>query len=202
MGWAFLAPPFLVYLTLDVTTLPALVVAQLGLWAIMATLLAVVLRLESRPLQSIGWTRPRWRSLGIGGLAAVVLLHVVSPVAAGFVAAVAGDGLSDGMDRLMGRPVAYMAFAALTAGVVEETLFRGFVLQRLEEWTNSTPLAVLVGVTAFSLVHLPFWGIAGAMFTFFGGLFFAVLFVATRDLWACGVAHATTAFAQLLPLAH
>ena len=44
-------------------------------------------------------------------------------------------------------------FAALTAGVTEELLFRGYAFERLEEWSDSDGVAAAVSTVVFVLLH-------------------------------------------------
>ncbi len=82
------------------------------------------------------------------------------------------------------------AFFALsiTAGVVEELLYRGFVLWVLAQWM---PLwaAVVLSSVAFGLAH-SYQGRAGMLRTGAIGLLFAVLFVASGSIWLPMLFHA------------
>ena len=44
-------------------------------------------------------------------------------------------------------------FAALTAGVTEELLFRGYAFERLAEWSDSDGVAAAVSTAVFVLLH-------------------------------------------------
>jgi len=89
--------------------------------------------------------------------------------------------------------------AVITAGVVEESLFRGYAMERLATLTGSYGWAGLISLVVFGLVHLPFWG-PGILFSaLFGGSVFTLLYLWRRDLWACIIAHTVTdAFALIL----
>ncbi len=82
------------------------------------------------------------------------------------------------------------AFFALsvTAGVVEELLYRGFVLWMLAQWM---PLwaAVVLSSIAFGLAH-SYQGRDGMLRTGAIGLLFAVLFIASGSIWLPMLFHA------------
>ena len=77
---------------------------------------------------------------------------------------------------------------SVTAGVVEELLYRGFVLWVLAQWM---PLwaAVLLSSIAFGLAH-SYQGAGGMLRTGLMGLLFAGLFVASGSIWLPMLFHA------------
>lgn len=77
---------------------------------------------------------------------------------------------------------------SVTAGVVEELLYRGFVLWALSQWM---PLwsAVLVSSVAFGLAH-SYQGVGGMLRTGLVGLAFALLFIGSGSIWLPIVFHA------------
>lgn len=77
---------------------------------------------------------------------------------------------------------------SVTAGVVEELLYRGFALWALAQWV---PLwaAVLLSSVAFGLAH-SYQGTSGMLRTGAMGLLFAVLFVASGSIWLPMLFHA------------
>lgn len=84
----------------------------------------------------------------------------------------------------------YAAFFALsvTAGVVEETVFRGWLLWYLDGWM---PLwaAVVVSSAVFGLAHV-YQGPAGIAKTAVIGLLLALLYLLSGSLWLPILAHA------------
>jgi membrane protease YdiL (CAAX protease family) len=70
----------------------------------------------------------------------------------------------------------------------EETAYRGYLITRLRRVFKSLPLAVIIATAGFSAGHL-YQGIGGAVLLFFYGLMFALLYLATRSLWPCVIAH-------------
>lgn len=77
---------------------------------------------------------------------------------------------------------------SVTAGIVEELLYRGFVLwvlaQEMPLWA-----AVLLSCVAFGLAH-SYQGVGGMLRTGLIGLLFAILFVASGSLWLPMLFHA------------
>lgn len=77
---------------------------------------------------------------------------------------------------------------SLTAGVVEELLYRGFVLWVLFQWMPVWSAIVLSSV-AFGLAH-SYQGLSGMLRTGAIGLIFALLFVASGSIWLPMLFHA------------
>jgi membrane protease YdiL (CAAX protease family) len=48
-------------------------------------------------------------------------------------------------------------FSILTAGITEEIVFRGYIIERIHEITNKTWLGVLISIIAFVLPHTISW---------------------------------------------
>ena len=157
-------------------------------WTLVAATLGYVAFVEKRPLASIGWRRPKIRDLLIGlafaittiaGLAAVYLLvlpllHVDQTPA---------------FDTLTAAPAWWLAISVLRAGVSEEVLFRGYPIERLEEWTGNRVVAALLPLALFALAHVGPWGWAHIIVAGFGGAMFTWLYVWRRNLWVNIIAH-------------
>ena len=94
-------------------------------------------------------------------------------------------------DRLLPRtPDERWGFAqiAVTAGVCEEILFRGFVLWYLTLWTGPI-LAVLLSSLLFGFAHL-YLGPSHVLRTAIVGLIFALIVLTAGSLWPVIVLHA------------
>ena len=77
---------------------------------------------------------------------------------------------------------------SLTAGVVEELIYRGFVLWILSQWL---PLwaAVLLSSMGFGLAH-SYQGLRGMLRTGLMGFLFAIVFIASGSIWLPMLFHA------------
>jgi membrane protease YdiL (CAAX protease family) len=147
-----------------------------------------VLRIERRPLASIGLRRCGWRDLGaalaiavatIGALAALFLL--VFPWL--------GVGESSNLQQLASAPPWWLALSVLRAGVSEEVLFRGYPIERLLEWSGSRALALLLPLGLFALAHVGPWGWLHLVVAGVGGALLSALYLWRRNLWANIAAH-------------
>ncbi len=81
---------------------------------------------------------------------------------------------------------------ALSAGVAEEIVFRGYLLEGLRRiFASHTWIAVLLSSLAFALAHLA-WGLSALQFLFYIalGVLFALFTLWKRSLWPSIIAHA------------
>jgi membrane protease YdiL (CAAX protease family) len=78
---------------------------------------------------------------------------------------------------------------ALSAGLCEEFLYRGYALTVLSTLTGSLAVGVIVSTAAFGLAHA-YQGRRGVIGTTIFGFFFALVFVYWGSLWPCIAGHA------------
>jgi len=162
---------------------------QLAMWALLAFVLWIVLGVERRPLASIGLRPPGWRSLAWGLALAALVMWVITPFNLWLLRVTGLRGYESTIAKFGEWPLALQIFAVLTAGIVEEVLYRGFPLERIAEWSGSALVAGAVVVVVFALVHLPMWG-PGPVLTFVvSGAVVAGWYIWQRDLTATIVMH-------------
>jgi membrane protease YdiL (CAAX protease family) len=82
-------------------------------------------------------------------------------------------------------------YLGLSAGLVEEFLFRGLLYRALAGCKRSLPLFLLVSPLLFSLIH---WedGVANLASTYIVGLFLAFAYLGFRNLWPLVIGHIFT----------
>jgi hypothetical protein len=132
----------------------------------MAIILIVVIRIERQPLASIGLRRPSWTTLLWGLALTVAITFVLAPVITQLVDRADLPGYESGLQQLLGIPARYRIFLAVTAGVVEEALYRGYAVERLTSLTGSYWIGGSIPVIAFGLAHIPGWGLGPALVAF------------------------------------
>jgi uncharacterized protein len=158
-------------------------------------LVLVWARVTNTPWREIGYVRPQsW----IGGLALgvaagcafkLVMKAVVMPL-------LGADPINHAYHALAGNgallPAAVLAM--LAAGFGEETVFRGFLFERLGKLlgtgTGAKAATVVVTTAVFALLHYHDQGLAGTEQAVFTGLAFGTVFALTGRLWALIWAHA------------
>jgi membrane protease YdiL (CAAX protease family) len=85
----------------------------------------------------------------------------------------------------------WFVFICITAGICEETLFRGFLLQYLHvfPWTLNLTLALLISSALFGLHHL-YGGASGVVGSAVAGFLLGLLFLLTGNLLLPIILHA------------
>jgi membrane protease YdiL (CAAX protease family) len=173
----------------DPSSVAGVIGGQIALWLLCAVVVAIVAFWERQPLRTL-WLKPfEWQSFGWAGILAVGTVLVIFPFTEWVRAAAGFPGYAIGMETALASPVWLRVVAVVTAGVVEETLFRGFAVTRLLRLGTNLPVAVGVSSAAFAALHLPFWGSGPSLAFFIGGVATTAFFAWRRDLLAMVVAH-------------
>ena len=146
---------------------------------------------NSEPLQRIGWTLKRLPVEVMWGLA---LYFPIVYVTAWIERVLLPIGLSVPSklpSMLVAASHAQIVLAILLVtivAVVEETVFRGYLLLRLEAVTSRPWAAVLLSSFVFSIGH-GYEGTAGVVRIFFLGIFLSILYLRRRSLIAPMLIH-------------
>lgn len=165
-------------------------------WADFAALLAVVLLLERERLGSVGLKRLRWWTIPLGLLAGVFII----PVAGLLSKATGAGGDAHFVAFLLSLPFATRLLLVLTAGIFEETLFRGYALERLAVLFKNKWWAAAVTVALFTVAHIPAVGVAHLLPVFIISALVTLLYLWRRDLVVNILAHVTIDGVALLAI--
>jgi membrane protease YdiL (CAAX protease family) len=155
------------------------------------------------PWREIGYVRPKsWvASLAVGvvfGIAFKLAMKII-------VMPLLGAGpMNHAYHYLAGNPAALpgILFAFITsAGFGEETVFRGYLFERLGKlfgsgWIAKTSI-VLLTAGLFALAHYSFQGLAGSEQAMITGTVFGAIFALTGRLWMLMCAHVAFDLAAL-----
>jgi membrane protease YdiL (CAAX protease family) len=152
---------------------------------------AIAFGINKRPVEFFQIRGIGWSDIGAALLAFVAvlaLLALAKPVVNHF-----GDfGTASPADDYVDSPLWFGLLTAVTAGVFEEFIYRGFVIEELGELIRSRQVAAVVSVVFFAAAHylsygwtpeLIYPGLAGAVIT--------VLYFSRRNLLICMLLHAT-----------
>ena len=170
-------------------------------WVLFAAILLYTLFVERQALSSIGFRRPGAWDIALGVLAAIVMF-----MGTGIIFQFVLPALHMSVDRQLATavqaPLWFRLINVTRAAVVEETAFRGYGVERLDELTGSALLAGFVTWVLFTMAHLSSWGWAQVIIAGYGGLVLTALYLWRRNLWSNIIAHWLTDGAAfiLLPL--
>ncbi len=165
-----------------------LLLATVVMWLVLIPIsLAVGRWLTGLPFEELGLGRTgarRGLAVGLALGAATLLLPAFLGRAFGAMEPTPGAGPANPVG------VAWVLPALLIAAFGEEVVFRG-VLLRYWQRTTSTPAALVVTATLFTLVHglNPSASVLGWAGVFLAGLWLGVAFVLSGNLWFCTGLH-------------
>jgi hypothetical protein len=77
---------------------------------------------------------------------------------------------------------ALIYFSAITAGITEEFIFRGYILSRLSAFFNNKHIAVLISALLFAFIHLTYKTLSELIFAFLLGLIFGYHYQKYRNI--------------------
>jgi membrane protease YdiL (CAAX protease family) len=152
--------------------------------------------LSETPWSELGFVRPKsWIPTVAGGLVfgiafKLVMKAIVMPL-------LGAPPINPAFHYLAGNAAALpgiMVVAVFGAGFGEETVFRGFLFERLGKllgtgWRGKTA-AVLITSALFGLIHYPVQGAYGVAHSTIMGLLFGAIFATTGRIFMLMVAHA------------
>ena len=165
-------------------------------WLIFATIVAWVVLVEHRDLASIGVHPIRWWIVPLGLVAGTVILGA-SGVLIGVLHLSSGTGFAA---YLLSLSLPTRVMLVITAGVWEETAYRGYALERLASILGSKWLAGGITVLCFAFAHIPAVGLNHIFPVLIVSTFVTLLYLWRRDLVLNMVAHATVDAISLLVL--
>lgn len=163
--------------------------SDLNKWVVTALMVLAVVLWEGRSVGSIGLHRPRLKEVGIGlavGAGWLLLFWMTETI----LLEPAGVSVVGTTQRgfLSLAPLQRISIV-LTAAVTEEVIFRGILMERVEELTGSPWLAVAATVLFFVVGHGAHFGLVINAFQTVVTVVFASLYLWRRDLTALVTMH-------------
>jgi CAAX protease family protein len=172
----------------------ALLIREAVWWVYTAIVLVWLLRVERRTLASIGFRRMTWRTLVFGLLTGVATTAVMAAHFAVIVPVFHLDASHSGAVRqqILTTPYWYRFLMVLRASVVEEILFRAYLMEKVRQLTGSWILAFLLSIATFTFAHLSGWGSVQLIPVFGAAIVFAAMYIWRRDTPANMIGHFLT----------
>ena len=161
-----------------------------------AVLVLAWARRSRTPWREIGYVRPvNWILTVAGGIAFGIAFKFLMKMIV--MQLLGADPINQAFHYLAGNPAALPGIlyaVTLGAGFGEETMFRGYMFERLGKLFGSgagakTSIVLLTSVW-FGLLHYPVQGLAGAEQATIVGLVYGTIFAITGRIWMLMFAHA------------
>jgi len=128
------------------------------IWILTVTLLFIIRRGENKALSSIGM-----KSISIKEIIIAIGLGIILSVTVPLLTLIVGQMMpattNGGNINEISEKTSWLMLLAsiLTAGITEEIVFRGYLIERLIEITKKTWLAIVISAVAFVLPHTLSW---------------------------------------------
>lgn len=93
-------------------------------------------------------------------------------------------------------------FSAITAGITEEFIFRGYILSRLSYFFKNKHIAVILSALMFAFIHLAYKTVNELLFAFLIGLIYGYFYQRYRNITVLVIVHFlvdTVAFLVYIP---
>lgn len=173
----------------DGDAIDAVLLNEIVVWILAFAIMLLVRFWEKRPLSSIGFVRPVWPGVRFGLLVVFGLLALAASAAAG-IQALGVPVPTEPNEFILALPLWLQLCVSISAGFTEETLFRGYAIERATELTGSRWLGAIVPIVVFGAIHAPFWGWAHAFVAGLTGVWLTLIYLWRRNLWTNITAHA------------
>lgn len=158
-------------------------------WLILLILLFFwIPKVEGNYRRSIGFGNFKWKHLWMGILAYFILL--IAWIGSSFALTAVGlEGLRSlqPMIREYSFPILFSLF--LTGTLLEEIFYRGYLIERLISITGKSWLAGITSWTAFTFVHLKFFGLGPTLEVGILSAGLVIIYIKERSIWPCIVVH-------------
>jgi membrane protease YdiL (CAAX protease family) len=173
------------------STLHAMLGREAISWVYAAAILVWLRWGEGLPLSSIGIRTINWKSVAFGILAAI---GVTIAMAVQFTVIIPRFHLNAepalaAQKVILSTPYWFRVLLVLRAAIVEEILYRGYLIEKLRQVTGSMGIAVLGSAAIFTYAHLAGWGAVQLIPVAAAGLIFALLYAWRRDLGSNMIGH-------------
>ena len=160
-------------------------------------------RASHTPLRNLGFIRPKnWIAAAASGIALGVALKFLTKAV--IMPMLGADPVNHVYQFVSGNPavLASMTIAVILSGAFgEETVYRGFLFERLEKVLGSRPAAkiatVILTTALFAAMHYFDQGFPGVEQAIVTGLTFGTIFAITGTIWIPMIAHAAYDIAAL-----
>jgi len=152
-------------------------------WSAVAALLLYIAFVERRPFASAGLRAPNRLDLAIAAGAGIVIAAGTALVYMTlFPVFLLSLSLSH-VANLMHMPYWYLVVMVARQAVAEELLFRGYVIERVDELGHGRRSGAALSFVVYATVHWSSWNPVETVATIFGGAMLTVLYLWRRNIF-------------------
>ncbi|SDT41295.1 Membrane protease YdiL, CAAX protease family [Mucilaginibacter mallensis] len=168
-----------------------LIFSRFLIWAVLGILYLYARYGEMQPF--LLWKEEKYDALFyIKAIVGVYLLCFASALAAHIPAWLGlheNNSILHKMGVIMQQYPVLLVFAAITAGITEELVFRGYILSRLSLFFKNRHWPVLISAALFSFMHLGYKTVSELLFSFLIGVVMAYHYQKYRNIKVVIIVH-------------
>jgi membrane protease YdiL (CAAX protease family) len=165
-------------------------IPRLALWLAVVVVVGIAIAETGGWQAHLGFVWPTWGGVGWAiGAAAVIFVALGVSLYIQQRLGWHSQSQSAQYQALLSLPFGHRCFIVITAAVTEEVLYRAYAVGIGQFLLGSLWVACAVSVVAFTVAHFK-WGFAHLVPVFVSAVVVTLLFVFTRNLWLCILAHA------------
>ena len=154
-----------------------------------ALLVVIVLSWEQRPLASIGLHEPELIDLGWGIVAFAIIEVGDNFWSAATLPPEAAESARTQLATLSSQSESWKIILFICGAFFEESYFRGYVIERVEELTGSLNFGVFLGTAVDLYIHSVYWDTSLVISMAFGLVSLGLLYLWRRSVITCVIAH-------------
>ncbi len=164
-----------------------IVIRELTVFVLMLILFLIITKGERLGLSSIGIHNQSWLKSILWGVAGYLVCMALALTSIGILAHL-GFAEVPTLSRYKEVSVSVLVLMFLRAGIVEGVFFRGFLIERLQIISSNKIIYFILPTLYFGFLHYT-GGIRGVVVAFVIGLVLGLIYLKTKDLKACIIAH-------------
>jgi len=168
-------------------------------WIVVIFLLLIIFFWEKKPLNSIGIKKITKMDV-IWGFVVLIIQVLSNVVIERLVILLHLVSQSSETVHVLMLPYSLKIFLVLTAGITEEIIFRGYLIERINLLSGRLVFSAIISYFVFVIFHIPFWGFGGAIQMAVWTIPITILYVRRRNLTTCIFVHLLYDGAILVPM--
>jgi len=168
-------------------------------WIVVIFLLLIIFFWEKKPLNSIGIKKITKMDV-IWGFVVLIIQVLSNVVIERLVILLHLVSQSSETVHVLMLPYSLKIFLVLTAGITEEIIFRGYLIERIDLLSGHLVFSAILSYFVFIIFHIPFWGFGGAIQIAVWTIPITILYVRRRNLTTCIFIHLIYDGAILVPM--
>ena len=168
-------------------------------WIVVIFLLLIIFFWEKKSLNSIGIKKITKMDV-IWGFVVLIIQVLSNVVIERLVILLHLVSQSSETVHVLMLPYSLKIFLVLTAGITEEIIFRGYLIERINLLSGRLVFSAIISYFVFVIFHIPFWGFGGAIQMAVWTIPITILYVRRRNLTTCIFVHLLYDGAILVPM--